>query len=340
MALIGMAQGLMGRAVYRAAADACHIALAIAVQLDDDALQVLAATKLGYCLMWDGDLATGHRHLDAAHHRHDPARDAWLAYAFGIEPGAEALVWDATNTLMRGLPTEAMALGDAALAFARQLDHPFTLCHVLAVEWYNRLTRGEYDSAPTLVDELEAIAAAEHFPFWMAGVDVYRGLCTGLLTDAGEGVALMRRGLEAWHAAGVKCHVGYFTAHLAELEQLRGDPQRGLEVVDAALAADTDEPLSRVNLQVQRGRLLRLLGDERAAEALAAAITAARAIGARLHEVRGATELALLLDGAGRRGEAHEVLTPALAGLADQPSIPDLHVARDLLARFDAPPGV
>lgn len=78
-----------------------------------------------------------------------------------------------------------------------------------------------------------------------------------------------------------------------------------------------------MNLQVQRGRLLRLVGDERAAEALAAAITAARAAGARLHEVRGATELALLLDGAGRRGEAHEVLAPALAGLADQPSIPD-----------------
>ncbi|MFW2332641.1 AAA family ATPase [Ilumatobacter sp.] len=336
LALVGMAQALTIRAFHREAADTCREALAIAERLGDDSLQVLATTQLGYCLMWMGDIAASHRHLKAASRRHDPARDAWLAYAFGIEPGAEALVYAASTALMLGDLTKETALADAAITFARQLDHPFTLCHVLGIESILRSVRGEYETALTLVGELEAIAVAEHFPFWIAAVDVYRGWATGHLRDPDEGASLMRRGLDAWRAAGVRCHLGFFTSELGELEHLRGDPRRGLEVVDDALADAPDEPLSRVRLLVQRGRLLRILGDDRAAGALDAALNAAREIGSRQHEIRPAAELALVLEDAGRRDDARGLVALALEQWGDPPDIPDVQFARDVLARIDA----
>jgi hypothetical protein len=146
----------------------------------------------------------------------------------------------------------------------------------------------------------------------------------------------MRRGLDAWSAAGVRCHTGFFASELAELEHLRGDPRRGLEVVDDALADAPDELFSRASLLVQRGRLLRILDDDRAAGALDAALTAAQEIGSRQHEIRPTAELALVLKDAGRRDDAHGLLALALERWGDQPDIPDVKFARDVLARIDA----
>jgi tetratricopeptide (TPR) repeat protein len=342
LALIGLAQALGIRASWRESLEVCREALVIADQLGDESLRMMATFQSGYCLMWMGDLPASHRLLEAAIRLHDPERDAWLAYAFGVEPGGEALVYAAAAAQNLGDVTKSIELGVAAMAFARRLDHPFTLCHVLGVESVVRLVRGEYATAVPLLDEIEAIAVDEHFPFWIAAVDVYRGWATGRLHDPGEGASLMRRGLDAWRAAGFKCHIGFFTSELAELEHLSGHPHRGLELVDDALANTPDELFSQMWLLVQRGRLLRILGDDRAAGALDTALNAARDVGSRQHEIRASAELALVLEAAGRRDDAYALLALALERWGDQPDIGDVRFARAVLARMsssaDAPP--
>jgi tetratricopeptide (TPR) repeat protein len=336
MALIGLTQTLSVLARWEEAAATSRRALTIAADLDDATLRVLAGVKLGYSRHWLGELAAGHEDMQRARDLHDPDRDTWLMYAFGIEPVVEALVWDASNTGLRGYADQALAMGDRGIEVARRLEHPFTLSHALAVGGANlRMMRGDYRAALTFIDELEAIATTEHYPFWAAGVDIYRGVAIGHLGDPDTGIGLIRHGLDGWHSMGVNAFQAWYAAEVAELEWLRGDPSRGLELIELARAdaGTTGERLSGVYLAVQRGTLSRARSDD-ATSALKAAIDAARAIGARILELRAATQLAALLEDQHQTAEAHRLLAPIYNWFTEGLNTPDLVAARRVLERL------
>lgn len=96
----------------------------------------------------------------------------------------------------------------------------------------------------------------------------------------------------------------------------------------------TDEHLSDVLLQVERGRLLGARGDAAATHALVGAIDAARSIGARDGELRAATSLATLLDVQRRTAEAREALEPIFSSFTEGLDTPDLVAARQVLERL------
>ena len=88
-------------------------------------------------------------------------------------------------------------------------------------------------------------ASAEHFEFWSVAADIYRGTALGNLGDPDIGITVIQRGLDVWNAMGVGAFRGYWQSVMAGIEQRRGRPHRGLEIVESELdpAAESLERL-------------------------------------------------------------------------------------------------
>jgi tetratricopeptide (TPR) repeat protein len=306
LALTGMATVLSLRGRYSAAAEVSKEALRAGATMDDPpGLTLKARQVLGYDQTWMGQLADGHATLELAHRDFDPVIHAWVTDATGSAPGPDALVWDAINTLHRGYPARAMELAERGIAMARSLGHAFTLCHALAVGGsVLRAMTGDFTAALPFIDEFEAIAAAEHFPFYSVAATIHRGQVRGHLGDPEAAIDDITAGLDAWRSIGIEAFRGPFLGDVAEFHRRMGRPERGLEVVEGALedARAQTERLTEVTLLVQQGLLLGEAWELEAARAvLEEARTTARETGMLLLELRAATGLARWARGADER---------------------------------------
>jgi len=312
--------------------------LAIAEDLDDSGLTILGHYTTGYEETWQGELSSGHQHLETAHRDHDPEQHGWLVYALGLAVGPEALVWDAFNMAHRGYPDRAIRLAEQGIALARSIGHPFSLCHAVGIGGVLvRFILGEFEDSLRRNVEFAEVAGAEHFEFWTIAADIYRGTALANLGDPGAGLTLVQQGFDDWNAMGVGAFRGYWRSVMAGIEQLRGRSERGLEIVESELgpAAESLEGLCYAHLHVRRSSLMKELGEPKAAiDAAEQAVDVAREIGARLLELRAATDLATAHIAAGGVGDAEEALMPIYSWFTEGLDTPYLVAARRVLERL------
>ncbi|MEA3510267.1 MAG: hypothetical protein U9R51_02425, partial [Actinomycetota bacterium] len=312
--------------------------LAIGEDLDDPGLTTLGRYVVGYEETWQGELSSGRDHLEVAHQGYDPEQQGWLVFALGQAVGPEALVWDAFNMAHRGYPDQAIRLAERGIALARNVGHPFSLCHALGIGGVLvRLILGEFGTALRCNEEFATVAAAEHFEFWSVAADIYRGCALGWTGDPDSGIAELQRGLDAWERMGVGAFRGYWYAEMAGIDQLRGHPDGGLAIVERELgpAVESLEGLCYAHLRARRSSLMGELGDsEEAIRAAEEAVDVARGIGARLLELRAATDLASAYSVVGSIGEAEEALLPIFSWFTEGFETPYLVAARRVLERF------
>lgn len=335
LALLGLSSvtGVRGR--YQDATATAEEAMAICDALGDPALRVAASGRLGYLQTWTGDLAAGHANLQRAHHAYDPDRHGWLMAALGSAEGPDALAWDALNTLLRGYPDQSRELADRAIEVARALGHPFTLCLVLGIAGVVvRHMNGDYRTG-AVIDEIELIARSEHFPFYEAAVEVYRGEAAGHTGDLRAGIDRLTRGLEAWEVIGVGAWRGAFLATIAWFEHASGGTHRASDTIHRGCveARRCGEVPSEVIALLLRGRILADSDATAAIDALTESLDLARRRGIRLLELRVATELAELHRRGGDPHLAETVLAPVYAGFTEGFDSPYLTAARELLDR-------
>ncbi len=304
--------------------------------LDNAGIRCLAAYMTGYEELWMGRVDAGGRNLEAAVDLHDPERDTWLVPSLGMAVGPEAHAWGALAALYRGRPATAYRMADDGVALARRIGHPFSLCHALDIGGVVvRLMAGDHEAALRFADEAAAIAEEEHFPFWATGIALHRGMAIGHLGDPEAGIQLIEGSLSEWEDTGVDSFRGWALSQLASLEALRGQPERGLEIVDEELphAMAVGEGLSELFLRLERGRLEQATGAiEAALTTLEDVAASAREAGAGFLELRAATALASLVTDLGRSEEADAVLGPVLATFDEGPDIPHVAAARAVLA--------
>lgn len=297
LALTGMATVLSLRGRYAEAIVVSEEACGLGAAMDDPpGLTLKARQVLGYNQTWVGRLADGHVALERTHREYDPTTHAWLTDVTGGAPGPDAIVWDAINTLHRGRPDRAWAMADRGIGLAREIGHAFTLCHALAVGGsVLRAMTGDYAAARPFIDEFEAIAVDEHFPFYTVAAAIHRGQMVGHTTDPEAGLEAITKGLDAWRSIGIEAFRGPFMGDVAVFHHRMGRTERGLEVIEQALdeVRSQGEWLTEVTLRVQQGGLLDTIGDAPAARAaLESAARAAHEAGMLLIELRAATALA------------------------------------------------
>jgi adenylate cyclase len=154
---------------------------------------------------------------------------------------------------------------------------------------------------------------------------------------ATEGVGLIRQGISGLLEIGTRVGIAYRTVTLATAQEREGAIADALETVEQALQANPDELVHRPEALRLRGELQ--LKQEDTDQALAdfhEAIALARRIGARLYELRAATNLARLLSKTGRRDEARAMLAEIYGWFTEGFHTADLKDAKSLLDQLNA----
>jgi predicted ATPase len=131
----------------------------------------------------------------------------------------------------------------------------------------------------------------------------------------------------------------WWLARLADAYAKAGRPERGIEILDEALAIaqSSSERFYEAELHRLRGELLLALDGDRTAEAEAVfrfAVERARLQQARSLELRAVVSLSRLLHRRGQTGKAHAQLANVYGWFSEGLDALELREARDLLQKL------
>jgi predicted ATPase len=281
-------------------------------------------------------LAESRARLEEGVALYEPERDRGSALVYALDSRVVCLFWLVHVLFAQGYPDQARARMGEALAYARELAHPYTVAYALSVAC---ILHGRHRPGPEARAEAEALtvlAAEQGFPLPAAVGTVAAGWVLTHEGSADEGTTLMQRGLADYTATGAELWVPDLLALLAQGHARAGRPVAGLDLLADALdrVVRTGGRWLEAELHRLRGELLLALPerDQGAAElCFRRAVAVAREQGARTWELRAATSLARLRCGQDRRAEGRDLLAPAYGWFTEGLHTPDLQEARSLL---------
>jgi predicted ATPase/class 3 adenylate cyclase len=231
-------------------------ALAIAIRLNDVALQTSLNITLGWSAHHCGDYSQSAQILSrVAEALQGNRRDELLLTGTALLGSVTSRAYLAWSLADLGEFAEAMACGEEALRIAREVDHSGSLILAYRSLGFVALQRGAIPQAiPPLERAVELCRAAQVRNFFdiTAAHLGYAYALSGRLT---EGVTLMEEALADPEATGTICHP-LLLAYLGEAHLLAGRQDDAVAVARRAF--------DLVHRQTERGNeawVLRLLGD-------------------------------------------------------------------------------
>lgn len=313
--------------------------LNLAQTLQDPTRLVGAHLALGQSIYWLGDFPLAASHFEqglalSESFHHDPL--TWV----GGHPGVQCLGYLAWALWWLGYPEQALEKGQAALALAKTLSHPFSLAngiHMLAVLQH---IREDAQATRELAEANLALSTEHGFTAYALAGKYLRGWALTELGRWDEGMAQMAQFLATLRAAGAKLAQPYYLAYMAEANGKVGRTTEGLSVLDEALDwVETMEERSH-EAEVHRLKGVLTLQDSKrspatrvkdAEDCLQRALAVARQQQAKLCELRSATSLARLWQQEGKTAEARDLLAPVYEWFTEGFDTKDLQEAKALL---------
>ncbi|MBV8870457.1 MAG: hypothetical protein JOY65_13745 [Acetobacteraceae bacterium] len=206
-----------------------------------------------------------------------------------------ALPYQTFALLATGQIDEACAQDREVVLQARVSPNPFVVATFLSLSCYFGQLRGDRAGVLARAESLLALCAEQKYPFWMAFGSICRGWALAKGGETADGLGLVRSASAAYQATGSKFLLRGALMMLADVLLRCGQAEEA-----DSLMADT---IQRTDIAPDRWLLVenyRILGRARLAtgdaagarSAFEAAITVARAQGARLWEQRAAADLA------------------------------------------------
>jgi class 3 adenylate cyclase/tetratricopeptide (TPR) repeat protein len=316
----------------------------LALRLDADLLRLsqqrgdLAGLVLGHYssgrnLLLAGRFASSLAHLEDVLALYDPISHSSLIHLVGEAPhlNSQALLGIVLSCL--GYPNQALARSTAAIIEARRLGHPPSLASSLSNGTVVLWLVGNSAILEEWLDQLDAIATDQGFPYWRAHGTIYRGWVKVRNGYVAEGMSLLRSGSVAYGATGAGPGMDNI-ALLAQGYEIAGQIEEAVSLLDNALGiVETNgERWFAAELHRRKGELLLRLGHIGVAEELfRKALDIAGKQEAKLWELRAAASLARLCRDQGRRVEARDLLAPVYGWFTEGYDTPDLKEAKALL---------
>jgi predicted ATPase len=291
---------------------------------------------MGVSLLAGGKIASAPAYFEKATALYDPLARAGIVSFFGQDPHVSARAYLPMNLALLGQLQQAREQRIQTLAQARQLAHPVTLGHSLALAARFTQMIGDNEGLAADTDALFTMASELGFALFLAFAIAHRGV---VLTRSGrpdEGIALLEQGIAAYRETDAIRELPFLSASLAEAHWAASHRDASLRLLDEALhqAGETDGCWCEAELHRLKGMVLTSNRGARDAEAehcFEEAIAVAREQGAKLWELRATASLARLWRGRGKRTEAHELLAPIYGWFTEGFDTPDLQAAKALL---------
>lgn len=255
---------------------------------------------------------------------------------YGEAPGIVSLAYSGWLLCILGRLDEGLERGERALALARQCGYPLVTAFVSDVHCAVLLEHRRPADCLVLAEEALGLSREHFLVFWIASLSIKAGWGRAHLGNPGAGIEQLRAGIVSWKTNGAALHLPTWTAFLVDALLLAGLTGEAATVLDDAMAIAhrNGELFMLAELHRLRGRLHARLSRIAEAEAdLLRAGEVARQQGARLFELRAASDLAQLWADQDDAEKAFGSLAPVVASFPETFDTPDFLAARHLLAR-------
>ena len=240
---------------------------------------------------------------------------------------------------MAGFPDRARAIAREASELGQQFKDPFSQAfgeyHLGCIQQHC----GMGAAAKRCGDMTVAIGTEHGYGIWLALGTLCQG--SGVVlegTDPGQGVDLVKRGIEIYRSTGAVLSLSHYFAVMAEAFRAAGRLGEALTAVDEGLAHanSTNERFHESNLLRLRGDLLLQMSPENQPQAeplILQALEIARQQGARSWELRAAISLYKLSAKDHRATAARDRLSAIHAQFTEGFDTADLREAAELLKK-------
>jgi len=282
-----------------------------------------------------GEFHASLHHAEAGLALYDPEQHRGLAFLFGQDPKSRCLGCASWVLWTLGYPDRAREYSAEAVAYVRELSHPFSLAFALFVDATAQLLCRDWQQTQELALECLGLSTEHGWAQFWAWSTWTHGVTLAEQGETQEGISQMRQGLSACESIGSAFGRSIFLSFLVEGYRQAGQIEEALAVLAeaAAFADQTGECWFESELQRLRGELLLAQGED-AAEAercFDTAVQVARSQEARSLELRATLSLCRLWEKQGKREQARQALEPIYGWFAEGFDTADLQEAKALL---------
>ncbi|MCA6115497.1 AAA family ATPase [Bradyrhizobium sp. WSM 1738] len=311
--------------------------LQLSERRNDSETKLIAHRNVGISLLFRAEFSRALAHLRRSIDFYDQARHRPPKLTpHDVRVTCESFV--AWVHLLLGQSDQALEQSRSALAWARELSHPYTLAFALHVNCVFHQLRCDGAILQQRADELVEIATEHGFPHFVGTGACFRAWA--MLEMGGsikETISRMQWGLAAKRATGAEIKVPYYLGLLAEAHRRANRIADGMSLLNEAL-----ELVERTDERWYEAELYRLMGetsiigsDRNDAERwLRGALQTARKQGAKHWELRAAASMARLWRDQAKRIDARALLAPIYASFTEGFDTRDLKEVAALLTEL------
>lgn len=331
----GLYLGCSSRTNHRDAMGLAERLLELARQDGSPTLQIAAryaCTNSSYSL---GRFAETVHHMEAARKLYVPELDTPLISLFGEHVQVCALQFGAWAQWVMGKSEASLDTAAEALAIARRIDHPYTLCFAYCLLGILHRMRGDADKVRENGAALSALATKQGFTFWQVVGNMLEGWAQAAAGEPG-GASRIAATVDILRHSIFTGAIMYFLEILADARRLLGQHEEQLEATNLAL-----EVMERLQDIHYKAEIYRLKGDcllelspanmEEAEACFGQALAVSRKQGAKSLELRAATDMARLWQRQGKPQDARDLLAESYHFFSECFDSPDVREARKLL---------
>ncbi len=310
--LVGLWRVHISRGTLRRARELAETLLPSADAADDFILAHNGHIALGITFVCRGELAQGREHLEKALSLLPAEFPRSRAIELGQDTVSSSKLWLSLALTFLAQQSAATEFEQEALAWARELSHPFSLAYASQMLARQRHLQRDVAGVRAFAEATVAIAEQRSFSQMLVVGRMYQAWALAQQNPASEHVAALADNLAQYRKTGAGLQVPHYLTMLADCLAMTGELDRAMEVLDEALElARTHEAyLYEAEVIRLRAALLTSRDPEAAAFTFRAAAQSARATGARLLELRCAIGLSRLLANEERYQEAVQELSP------------------------------
>ncbi len=306
---------------------------------------ILVGWSAGNAQFFMGEFGAAHESYRQVVSCYERPRHRRLAFLIGQDPCVSSLNYDALTLLILGFPDQAERRLQESLSLARDLGHPFTLAVCLTLAAKYCCLRRDFDRLPEFVRETTGLSHDYGFTMYEEGIAVYEiiGLASQKkIEELRASLARSKRFSEIRYELASTWSRSTLAEALANLGRIR--PALALLSEASQMMIRNDERYVESEIIRIRGVLAlkqideheRTADERQSAQAQAErtfreAKAIARGQGAKLFELRAATDLSRLLVQLSRSDEARTILGETYNSFAEGFDVPDLQIARSVL---------
>jgi predicted ATPase len=204
------------------------------------------------------DLALAREQFEHSVSLYDPVQHGSLAYLYGHDQGVASLLNLALALWLLGYPELALKRCQEAIHLVRPVRHVNSQAYALYFSAMHYQFRRESGQARERAEAAMALAAEQGLAQWSAWSTPICGWAVAEQGRAEEGIAQMRRGLDAAQSIRAEMFCSYYLGLLAEACGNARQPRQGLAALAEAqtLVEKNDERFWEAELYRLKGELL------------------------------------------------------------------------------------